>query len=107
MGKKLKGDNTTIKLKEIAMNIYEELKFKSFNDVTDCSSCYIIKKCNNGLDRYVEVNKANINNKCYYVIYCCYEDELSDFKYTKDLSVESLEQVLEDFYNEKIEGEVD
>lgn len=71
-----------------------------FDDVTDSSGYYIIKEFADGTDRAVDVYKSNNDGNPHYVIYCSYEDDDFDYRYTKDLSVEQLENQLEEFYNE-------
>ena len=85
-------------LKLIADCIVEDLKHCGFNDVTDSSGYYIIREFEDGTDRAVDVYKSNNDGKSHYVIYCSYEDEDFDYKYTEDLSVEQLVNKLEEFY---------
>lgn len=88
----------TSKLKEIAECIVAELETCGFNDVTDSSGYYIIRKFDDDVDRAVDVYKSDEDGKPHYVVYCSYEDEDSDYKYTDDLSVEQLTAKLEEFY---------
>ena len=85
-------------LKYIAKYIVEDLEHCGFNDITDSSGFYIIKEFKDGTDRAVDVYKANNWGYPHYVIYCSYEDEDYDYKYTDDLSVEQLASKLEEFY---------
>lgn len=86
------------KLKLIAKCIVEILDGCGFDDVTDSSGFYIIKEFNDDTDRAVDVYKSTVGGNSHYVIYCSYEDEGFDYRYTDDLSVEQLERQLEDFY---------
>lgn len=86
------------KLKLIARCIAEILDGCGFDDVTDSSGYYIIKEIDDETDRAVDVYKSTDGGNPHYVIYCSYEDEDFDYKYTDDLSVEQLESKLEEFY---------
>lgn len=86
------------KLKLIARYIAETLDDCGFDDVTDSSGYYIIKEFADGTDRAVDVYKSTVGGNPHYVIYCSYEDEDFDYRYTDDLSVEQLEKQLEEFY---------
>lgn len=85
-------------LKSIAKCIVEDLMNCGFDDVTDSSGYYIIKKIANGTDRAVDVYKSSVGGKFHYVIYCSYDYEDFDYKYTDDLSIEQLISKLEEFY---------
>jgi hypothetical protein len=85
-------------LKDIARYITEDLTHCGFDDVTDSSGYYIIKEFTDGTDRAVDVYKSTVGGNPHYVIYCSYEDEDFDYRYTDDLSVEQLENQLEEFY---------
>lgn len=85
-------------LKDIARYIAEDLMKCGFDDVTDSSGYYIIKEFADGTDRAVDVHKSSYGGKFHYVIYCSYEDEDFDYKYTDDLSIEQLTSKLEEFY---------
>lgn len=85
-------------LKNIARYIVEDLERCGFDDVTDSSGYYIVKEFADGTDRAVDVYKSNDGENSHYVIYCSYEDEDFDYKYTNDLSVEQLISKLEEFY---------
>ena len=86
-------------IKNIARYIVEDLENCGFDDVTDSSGYYIIKEFADGTDRAVDVYKSTVDGNPHYVIYCSYEDEGFDYRYTDDLSVEQLEEQLEEFYN--------
>ena len=85
-------------LKNIAQYIVEDLLNCGFDDVTDSSGYYIVKKFADGTDRAVDVYKSTMGGNPHYTIYCSYEDEDFDYKYTDDLTVEQLLSVLEEFY---------
>lgn len=87
------------KIRVIAECIVGALKDCSFDDVTDSSGYHIIKEFADGTDRAVDVYKSTADGNPHYVIYCSYEDEDFDYRYTNDLSVEQLENELEEFYN--------
>lgn len=86
------------KLELIAKCIAEILDDCGFDDVTDSSGYYIIKEFADGTDRAVDVYKSTVDGNPHYVIYCSYEDESFDYRYTEDLSVEQLEERLKEFY---------
>lgn len=85
-----------INLTEVARAIVETLESRGFNDCTNSSGYYVIKDLGDDLERCVDVYKSNDDGaeRDHYVVYCSYEDEEHDYRYTDDLSVESLEQVL-------------
>lgn len=85
-------------LKYIAKYIEEDLMTCGFDDVTDSSGYYIVREFADGTDRAVDVYKSTVGGNPHYVIYCSYEDEDFDYKYTDDLSVEQLEDKLKEFY---------
>jgi hypothetical protein len=87
------------KMREIAECIVGALKDCSFNDITDSSGYYVIKEFADGTDRAVDVCKSTLGGNPHYVIYCSYEDEVFDYRYTDDLSVEQLENQLKEFYD--------
>lgn len=101
-------DNTTnsatseekISLAETAQCIAEVLSDCRFDDVTDSSGYYVIKEFEDGTDRAVDVHKSYNDGNPHYVVYCSYEDEDFDYKYTDNLSVEELTKVLEELYSE-------
>ena len=85
-------------LRHTAEHIADYLKHCGFDDITDSSGYYIIKEFEDGEYRAVDVHKASDNGSLYYVIYCSYEDDDFDYKYTDELSVEQLEEKLREFY---------
>lgn len=85
-------------LKSIAQHIAEDLRCCGFDDATDSSGYYVIKKFANGTDRTVDVYKSAVDGNPHYVIYCSYEDGDFDFRYTKDLSIKQLADKLKEFY---------
>ena len=85
-------------LKDIARYIAEDLMNCGFDDVTDSSGYYVIKEFVDGTDRAVDVYKSSVGGNFHYVIYCSYEDEGFDYKYTDDLSIEQLLNKLEELY---------
>lgn len=84
----------------IAQDISEFLSYCGFDDVTDSSGYYVIKEFEDGTDRAVDVYKSTNDEKPYYVIYCSFENEESDFRYTDSLSVEELTNKLIEVYCE-------
>lgn len=86
-------------IKNIARYIVEDLEHCGFDDVTDSSGYYIVKEFADGTDRAVDVYKSTVGGNPHYAIYCSYEDEDFDYRYTDDLSVEQLKKQLEEFYN--------
>lgn len=93
----LKADKD--KLKEIATNIVHILENCGFDNVMDGSGYYTIKEFENGTDRAIDVYKSMDGLNPHYVVYCSYENEQSDYKYTDDLSVEGLLEKIEEVYN--------
>lgn len=85
-------------LKSIAERIVEVLNDCSVDDILDSSGYYIIREFADGTDRAVDVYKSSVGGNLHYVIYCSYEDEDFDYRYTDDLSVEQLTIKLEEFY---------
>lgn len=85
-------------LKDIARYIVEDLKNCKFDDITDSSGYYIIKEFADGTDRAVDVHKSTYDGRPHYAIYCSYEDEDFDWKYTDGLSIDQLLSKLEEFY---------
>ena len=57
-------------IKDISKQIYEILKDCEFDNVLDSSGCFIIKKFENGTERYVDVYKSINGGTPHYVIYC-------------------------------------
>ena len=85
-----------INIKETAQEIFSVLEHCGFDDVTDSSGYYVIKEFEDGTDRAVDVYKSTNDGNPHYVIYCSYEDEQSNYYYTNDLSLESLEKELKE-----------
>ena len=83
-------DFKRLELKHIAECICEELKTCGFDDPTDSSGYYTIKEFIDKPDRVVDVYKSNFDGIPHYSVYCSYEDEQFIYRYTEDLSVESL-----------------
>lgn len=87
-------------LKVIAQCIVDRLKDCRFDDITDSSGYIVIKEFDDGTDRAVDVHKSMWDGKPHYTIYCSYEDEDFDYKYTDDLSIEQLASKLEEVYTD-------
>ncbi len=85
-----------INIKETAQAIFNTLEHCGFDDVTDSSGYYVIKEFEDGTDRAVDVYKSTNDGEPHYVIYCSYENEQSDFYFTDDLSLKSLEKELKE-----------
>ena len=85
-------------LRTIAECIIEVLNGCRCDDITDSSGYFVIKEFDDGTDRAVDIHKSSVGGNFHYVIYCSYEDEDFDYKYTDDLSVEQLENKLIEFY---------
>lgn len=98
-------DFKRLELKHIAECIYETLKDCGFDDPTDSSGYYTIKEFIDKPDRVVDVYKSNFDGIPHYSVYCSYEDEQFIYRYTEDLSVESLLRALQEFYDEIVQGE--
>lgn len=88
-------------IENIAKQIHEILKCCTFDNVSDSSGCFIIKKFKNGTERFVDVYKSTNDGNPHYVVYCRYEDEDFDYKYTNTISLQELENILEKFYMEE------
>ena len=86
------------KMKEIAQCIASTLEHCGFDDVTDSSGYYVIREFDDESERAVDAYKSANGENPHYVVYCSYENEDSDYKYTEDLSVEQLASKLEEFY---------
>jgi hypothetical protein len=84
----------------IANDIVMELNDCEFDDITDSSGFFTIKKCSDGAERCVDVYKSTNDEKPHYVVYCLYEDDEYDYKYTDALTVDALIKVLKEFYEE-------
>lgn len=89
------------RIREIAEAIAKELEYRNFDDVTDCSSSYVIDKFANSRYRTAEAHKSTDDGNHHYVISCFYEDGYHEFMYTDDLSVEQLTEKLEEFYEQE------
>lgn len=89
-------------MEELSKDIVAELESCGFDDITDSSGCFIIREFSDGSERFVEVYKSTNDGKPHYVVYCSYEDESFDYKYTDDLTVEALEKVLEEVYESEV-----
>ena len=90
----------TIDIKRTANEIIKTLKSCNFNDVTDSSGYFIIKEFPDGSNRAVDVSKAKKENgNPYLIIFCSYENDESDWKYTDTLSVNELINVLQEVCN--------
>ena len=87
-------------LDSIANDIVMELEHRGFDNITDSSGCFTLREFSDGLERCVDVYKSTNDGKPHYVVYCSYEDESFDYKYTDDLTVEALEEVLTEVYEE-------
>ena len=89
-----------ISIDATAKSIYDKLQYCGFNNITDSSGYFLIKQFNDGTDRAVDVYKSTEDKVPHYVIYCSYEDDSSDYKYTNDLSLEELTRVLKEISEE-------
>lgn len=96
-------ENYMKQLKDAAKEIVEYLEESEFDDVTDSSRCYTIREFPDESERSVEVYKSTSGGVPHYIVCCSYEDESADYKYTKDLTEESLEEALKEFYEEGFE----
>lgn len=85
-------------MEELSKDIVAQLECCGFDDITDSSGYFVIREFSDGTDRCVDVHKSTNDGKPHYVVYCSYEDENFDYKYTEDLTVESLQKVLEEVY---------
>lgn len=88
-------------IENIAKQIHEILHYCTFDNVSDSSGCFIIKEFEDGTERYVDVYKSTNDGNPHYVIYCKYEDEDFDYKYTNTISLQELKNILEEFYMEE------
>lgn len=89
-----------ISIEATAQSIYDRLQYCGFNDITDSSGYFLIKQFEDGVDRAIDVYKSTNDGEPHYVIYCSYEDDNSDYKFTKDLSLEELTRVLKEISEE-------
>ena len=80
-----------------AKSIVNCLENCGFNDCTNSSGYFLLERYEDDTNISVDVYKSDGegSENPHYVVYCSYEDG-SDFKYTKDLSVESLIEVLKE-----------
>lgn len=87
-----------ISIKATAQEIVDILESCGFDDITDSSGYYVIKEFEDGTERCVDVSKStgNGSEKPHYTIYVSYEDEDFDWVYTKSLSIDELEEKLEE-----------
>ena len=87
-----------ISIKATAQEIVDILESCGFDDVTDSSGYYVIKEFEDGTERCVDVSKStgDGSENPHYTIYVSYEDEDSDWVYTNSLSVDELEEKLEE-----------
>ena len=93
----------TERLSKIAQDIVNVLYNCSFNNITQGSGYFVIKKIDDELDRCVDVTKwKKDDGTCYYAVYCLYEDDEGEWRYTKTLSVDELTKILEEFYFDEI-----
>ena len=89
-------------LDSIANDIVMELEHCGFDDITDRSGYFVIREFSDGTERCVDVHKSTYEGKPHYVVYCSYEDEQFDYKYTKDLTIKALIKVLEEVYESEV-----
>lgn len=87
-----------ISIKATAQEIVDILESCGFDDVTDSSGYYVIKEFEDRTERCVDVSKStgDGSENPHYTIYVSYEDEDSDWVYTKSLSIDELEEKLEE-----------
>ena len=83
-----------IDLAVTASVIVDTLECLGFNDCTNSSGYYVIKRFEDDSEYCVDVYKSNLDGYDHYVVYCSYDDDTSVYAYTEDLSAESLEKVL-------------
>jgi hypothetical protein len=87
-------------LREVAESIVGELKNAGYNNVQDSSGYYTIKELEDcDFNRVVDLSKTKEDGREYYAVFCSYENEDSDWKFTNDLSVDSLLEVLQEVYD--------
>jgi len=95
-------EDSSINLRTTAECIATALEDCGFNDVTDSSGYFVIRKFEeDGPDRAVDVYKSTEGGTPHYVIACSYEDESMDYRYTEDLSIDGLEKELQAFHDEE------
>ena len=87
-----------ISIKATAQGIVDILESCEFDDITDSSGYYVIREFEDGTERCVDVSKSTGDGteNPHYTIYVSYEDEDSDWVYTKSLSIDELEEKLEE-----------
>lgn len=87
-----------ISIKDTAQEIVDILESCGFDDVTDSSGYYVIKEFEDGTERCVDVSKStgDGSENPHYTIYVSYEDEDFDWVYTNSLSVDELEEKLDE-----------
>ena len=91
--------------KVIAKAIEAEFKDKESN--SGVNRIYNIGKVSDSQSgreyaRTVMVEKSEKNGKQYYSVLCQYEDLSKEWKYTDDLSLDSLEKVLQEVYDREV-----
>ena len=87
-----------ISIKATAQEIVDILESCAFDDITDSSGYYVIREFEDGTERCVDVSKSTDDGteNSHYTIYVAYEDEDFDWVYTKSLSIDELEEKLEE-----------
>lgn len=87
-----------INIKATAQEIVDILESCEFDDITDSSGYYVIREFEDGTERCVDVSKSTGDGteNPHYTIYVAYEDEDFDWVYTNSLSVDELEEKLEE-----------
>ena len=103
LAKKYSGYDDTpspISIEATAKSIYDRLQYCGYDDVADSSGYFLVKQFENGRDRSVDVYKSTNDGEPHYIIYCSYEDDNSDYKCTKDLSLEELIRALKEISEE-------
>ena len=86
------------KTAEIIIKILENCEI---NNVSDGSGYFIIKELSDGSNRAVDVIKAEEDGNPYYVVFCSYEDDGSEWKRTETLSLDELVAILQEFRDSK------
>ena len=89
-----------ISIEATAQSIYDRWQYCGFDDITDSSGYFLIKQFEDEIDRAVDVYKSINDGEPHYVIYCSYEDDNFDYKYTNGLSLEELTRVLKEISEE-------
>lgn len=103
--KVLAAPSVPVMMRNMAENIVKHLENCGFDDCTDCTGYLLLRNFGNKKERLVDVYKSTGNGADipHYVICCRYEDGNADFMYTADLSVDSLAEKLEEFYNAPVD----